>query len=59
MWDTRDERDEEGDYSREEERRSRRGSEKVYTRHLCIIGVAVLAAFTRHVCVIVFEREIS
>ena len=43
MRDIRDERDGEGDYSREEERKSRRGNQKVYTWHLCIMGVAVLA----------------
>lgn len=46
MWDMRDERgtERERDYSgEEEERKSRRGNETVYTRHLCIKGVAVLA----------------
>ena len=37
------ERERESDHSREEERKSRRGNETVYTRHLCIKGVAALA----------------
>lgn len=44
----RDDRERERDYSRVEERKSRRENVKVYTHHLCIKGVAVLLAFTMH-----------
>lgn len=48
MWDKRDEKSRETDNSREEERKSRRWNEKVYTHHLCIKGVAVLALTSQY-----------
>lgn len=48
MWDKRDEKRRETDNSREEERKSRRWNEKVYTHHLCIKGVAVLALTSQY-----------
>lgn len=39
------------DNSREEERKSRRWNEKVYTHHLCIKGVAVLALTSQNTSV--------
>lgn len=52
-------RDGERDYSREEERKSRRENEKVYTHHLCIKGVAVLACIHEALSVWLFLNERS